>query len=148
MHIVFSLCLPREEASVPLVRRVCRESLKSLGVLEPCIDDLELAITEACTNVLKHAARSEDEYDVSLEIADHVALIKVSDNVAGTFDHAQAEAHRAELIAESGRGIQLMKALVDQLKFESRPDLGTVVQLEKKLVYQKTSLVGHLVAAP
>ncbi len=147
MQIVFSLFLPREEATVPLVRRLCRDALRSLGVVDDCIHDLEVAVTEACSNVLKHAVGGHEEYEVSLELSGRVGVIKVADRAADGFDPAEAASQVAELAAESGRGIQLMKALVDDLRFESKPELGTVVQLEKELVFDQRSLVGRFVPA-
>ena len=37
--------------------------------------------------------------------------------------------------AEHGRGVALMRALVDQVGFRLLPELGTVVSLEKRLRY-------------
>jgi hypothetical protein len=39
----------------------------------------------------------------------------------------------ADSTAEEGRGIHLMRALVDKVEFTSRPQTGTVVHLEKAL---------------
>ena len=53
--VEFCLVFPRESLSVPVMRRVLGDTLSRLGVDESCIDDLLLAVTEACTNVLRHA---------------------------------------------------------------------------------------------
>ncbi|WP_244957357.1 ATP-binding protein, partial [Candidatus Frankia nodulisporulans] len=84
MEIKLSLSLPRDEISIPVVRRICTQSLKVLGVIRECIDDVELALTEACANVLIHA-QIEDEYEVSVGVDNEVAVIEVSDR-GGGFD--------------------------------------------------------------
>ena len=61
MEIRFTLQLPRDALSVPVVRRVLNSSMRTLGVAEDCLTDIEIALTEACTNVLDHAAAG-DEY--------------------------------------------------------------------------------------
>ena len=53
--VEFCLVFPRESLSVPVMRRVLGDTLTRLGVDESCINDLLLAVTEACTNVLRHA---------------------------------------------------------------------------------------------
>ena len=55
MDVRFCLVFPRETISVPVMRRVLGDTLSRLGVDEECIADLLLAVTEACTNVLRQA---------------------------------------------------------------------------------------------
>lgn len=143
MVITFSLSLPRDEASVPVVRRLCRGALNDLGVERACVADIELAVTEACTNVLKHAEDNSDAYEVTVEIAETDCTIRVIDSGAG-FDPAEKGREEALVGAESGRGIHLMRALVDNVRFISRPEEGTIVHLEKELELTETSVLGRL----
>ena len=144
MEIHFSLCLPRDEESVPVVRHICRDALAELGVARDCVGDVELAVTEACTNVLKHAAGTGDEYEVTVAVAEDDCVIRVVDSGTG-FDHEAVDRDTAaEHGAESGRGVFLMAALVDGLKFTSKPEVGTVVHLEKKLQLEETSVIRRL----
>lgn len=139
MNIVFTLCLPRDSASVPVVRHLFRGSLQKLGVQEDCLGDLELALTEACSNVLLHASGTDDEYEVAVELNERRCEIRVTDTGRG-FDHtllADEIAHSAE----SGRGIQLMKALVDRVAFVSAPEEGTIVHLVKELSLTEGSVL-------
>lgn len=148
MHILFTLCLPRDEASVPIVRRICGKALRNLGVRGVCVDDIELAVTEACTNVLKHARNSTDEYEVTLRVDEQTSVIRVVDNTNSRFDHHSVTPEATfEPDAESGRGIYLMHALVDDLRFESKPEAGTVVRLEKELELEEGSMLGRLASA-
>ena len=141
MNITFSLLLPRDEVSVPVVRRICGSALRDLGVHDHCVEDVELALTEACTNVLKHADGATEDYEVAVEVNEQKSIIRVLDT-GGGFDHENvAYAHEA---AESGRGIQLMRALVDKVNFISRPEVGTVVYLEKNLDCNADSVLRKL----
>lgn len=142
MEIAFRLSLPRDEASVPVVRHVSRDALLKLGVSPACVSDIEVAVTEACTNVLNHADGSDDVYEVSFEVDEELAHIRIVDTGRG-FDGGQIELSADS--AESGRGIFLMKALVDDLKFVSEPEKGTVVHLVKHLVVEEGSLL-HVLA--
>ena len=146
MTIVFTLCLPRDGASVPVVRHLLRSSMDKLGVEQECIHDMELAVTEACTNVLQHATGTGDEYEVAVELNETMCEITVTDAGQG-FDH-ESVAEPALPSAESGRGIQLMKALVDRVQFLSRPQAGTIVHLVKELDLRSNSVLRALGAAP
>ncbi len=129
-----TLALPRDGLSVPVARRVLKNALTALGVADEVTADIEVALTEACTNVLDHAADGE-EYEVRAGVHDHECVIEVVDT-GGGFDPAAHGFSDAAAAAESGRGIQLMRALVDRVSFTSRGD-GTVVHLEKRLHWEE-----------
>jgi serine/threonine-protein kinase RsbW len=146
VEISLSLCLPRDELSVPVARHICRNALREVGVVRDSIDDIELALTEACTNVLDHSA-ADDEYEVKIGINDRVCAIRVRDRGRG-FDFASLERARSDLVsdAESGRGIALINALVDRVKFTAKPEAGTIVHLEKELDFEEDSPVRRRMA--
>ncbi|GAC1445470.1 MAG: hypothetical protein NVSMB55_26760 [Mycobacteriales bacterium] len=142
MEIKLALALPREELSVPVVRRVLRASMEALGVESDVIHDIELALAEAVTNVLDHASHGE-EYEVSAGIDGNTCVIEIIDRGDG-FDASELGHDSAEPHAEDGRGIQLMRALVDKVTFKNIPTKGTVVHLEKHLEWKPDSAIKRL----
>lgn len=142
MRMLFSLDLPRDEYSVPVVRHLTRDALNSLGVIEECVGDIEVAVTEACTNVFKHAD-AHDRYRVMIDIDESVCEIRVADEGAW-FDSNQAGLVPAELDAEQGRGLHLIRAVVDDMRLESSPASGTVVHLIKMLKTYDDSVLRRL----
>jgi serine/threonine-protein kinase RsbW len=144
VDVRFALQLPSEALSVPVVRRVFNGSMRTLGVSEVCLTDIETALTEACTNVLDHAVDG-DEYEVIAGIADDVCVIEVVDT-GGGFDAEKLGLDDADPAAERGRGIQLMRALVDSVRFDSRPESGMIVHLEKHLEFVDGSPLHRLAA--
>lgn len=147
MEIRLALSLPRDELSIPVVRRLCTQSLRVLGAADECAEDLELALTEACTNVLRHA-REGDDYEVVAGIDGEAAVLEVVDRGPGFDAGALARAASGEDAApdaETGRGLQIMRALMDTVEFESRPgDARTVVRLEKDLRWRDGSAAKQL----
>ena len=142
MEIKFTLLLPRDSLSVPVVRRVLNSSMRTLGVVDDCLGDIELALTEACTNVLDHAAQG-DEYEVVAGLDDSRCVIEVIDTGRG-FDADHLGHAEADPGSEEGRGIQLIRALVDRVHFRSRPEAGMIVHLEKDLVFEAGSPLQRL----
>ena len=142
MEIKFTLELPRDALSVPVVRRVLNSSMRTLGVDDDCLTDIEIALTEACTNVLDHAAEG-DEYKIVAGLDDSMCVIEVVDTGRG-FDADQLGHADAEPTAEEGRGIQLIRALVDRVHFRSRPEAGMIVHLEKDLAFKDGSPLQRL----
>jgi serine/threonine-protein kinase RsbW len=135
------LSLPTDEATVPVARHIVRVSLDEIGVTEDCVADIEIALSEASTNVLRHSGPG-DAYEVSCEMNDESCTIRVVDTGRG-FDHASLGFDAADSSAEQGRGIQLMRALVDSVRFVSLPEEGTIVHLVKELEFTERSLVAR-----
>lgn len=134
MEIDLRLNLPRDQLTVPVVRHLCTSTLRELGVAQTCRDDVELALTEACANVVAHSGPG-DAYDVEITIGEEAVAIRVLDTGHG-FDQANLlDLGDSDATAESGRGINLMRALVDRVRLESKPQAGTVVHLEKRLEF-------------
>ena len=131
MQLSLTLCMPRDSSTVAVVRHLITYSLRELGVRSDCASDIELAISEACGNVVRHAA-AEDEYEVRISVDESQCEVRVVDTGRG-FDFASLQA--AVPSAESGRGISLMNELVDGVRFESHPEAGTIVHLTKRLEF-------------
>ena len=129
MNVAFSVRLPTDAESVPLVRGLLRQALQFLGVDEAGIEEIVLALTEACANVVRHAGEHE-EYQVDVAIDDDACRISVLDDGDG-FDVAATEAAPSPM--EGGRGLILMRALVDRLDFVQDEDGRHRVTLEKRL---------------
>ena len=139
MELSLALTLPRDEQTVPVARHLVRNAMEQVGVDESCVYDIELALSEACTNVLLHSGPG-DQYKVRLDLEDRLGVIRVID-VGHGFDSARLQAEDALPEDERGRGLGLMQALVDRADFTSRPEAGTIVTLEKALTYRDEALL-------
>jgi anti-sigma regulatory factor (Ser/Thr protein kinase) len=139
MEIALSLRLPRDRLTVPVVRHIVRSAVEEIGVDPDCAHELELVLSEACTNVLLHAGGG-DLYDVRLTLDGERCELQVIDAGPGV-DRARLRRPRTTADAERGRGLLLMSALVDRVHFSVRPPRGTVVSMEKSLVYTDRSLL-------
>ena len=143
MQVTLALWLPRDEMSIPVARHSVKAAMENVGVTDECVHDIEIALSEACTNVLKHSGPG-DEYEVSFELDDEVAILRVVDTGRG-FDFASLEDTKAAPTDERGRGVSLMHALVDLVKFESKPEEGTIVHLEKSVDFSEGSLLSKAI---
>lgn len=131
MELRLTLCLPRDELSIPVVRRTMKGALEALGVPTSQAHDIQVAVTEACTNVLDHV-EDGDEYMMTCTVSEDVAAIEVVDTGRG-FDSDSLGHAEADHSAEEGRGIQLIRALVDKVQFTHQPERGSIVRFEKRL---------------
>src|SRR3712207_8773634 len=53
VDIAFTVHLPVDTGSVPFIRGLCRQALVHLHVQDAVIDEIALALTEACANVVQ-----------------------------------------------------------------------------------------------
>jgi serine/threonine-protein kinase RsbW len=134
VEIKMVLDLPRDAASVPVSRQVMDGCLEKLGVTPETRTDIALALSEACANVVLHAAQT-DEYEVMARVTNGRCVIEVV-NKGGGFAVPAARAPLADagvaLTAEHGRGLKIMDAVVDNLRLTGGRD-GTTVHFEKDL---------------
>lgn len=146
-RVSLSLRLPRDKLSVPVARHMVRAAMSEVGVATGDSEAVQLAMTEACANVIDHSGPG-DAYDVLVSIVPPDCHIRVVD-VGRGFDHmALSQFKAADGDAEHGRGVALMQALVDHVRFESEPEQGTVVHLVKRLDFDPGSIAWKLVSAP
>ncbi|GAC1601660.1 MAG: hypothetical protein NVS3B21_29390 [Acidimicrobiales bacterium] len=141
-HVSLRLLLPRDMSSIPVVRHLCEYALRELGAAEECTADIGLAITEACANVVQHAGAGES-YAVQVSIEGDVCEMRVIDAGPTALDRAgAAESTRTrnlDALSESGRGIAIIEALMDDLSFEMQPETGTLVRMVKRLDFDESS---------
>lgn len=143
LEIDIALCLPREAETVGIVRDVAVLSLMRLGVTKACAEDIRIALSEACTNVVDHS-EAEDQYEVRLQVDGRRCEVRVIDTGRG-FDVMSLSAAPVASDSPRGRGISLMHALVDSI---GCPSTGPV---ERKVRARLPTHIGtprHLHGGP
>jgi serine/threonine-protein kinase RsbW len=129
MRLSVRLSLPREADSVPAVRRLLRCALTTLRVDRQAGSDIEVALTEACANVIRHA-EGADHFEVCLDVREDRCAIDVIDNGPG-FDPARAGGRIPRADSERGRGLFLITALSENVRMHSAPRRGSLIHFEK-----------------
>ena len=114
------LRLPRDPATVPVTRRTVDGVLDAIGVTDGCREDVGLALTEVCANVVRHAHESED-YTVTVTATASRCTIDVCDSGTGLpSDVAASGASNGPATARSsgehGRGLGIVRAVMDAVQ--------------------------------
>ncbi len=136
---VIELEIPARAEFVALARLVVSALASSdSNLADERIDDLKLAVSEACTNAIEahDAAGTSERVMVRCWAGADALEVCVEDRGHG-FDPAQLPDHPpvtdpARLKFERGLGIPLIKALVDEVEFSPTVD-GTSVRLVMRL---------------
>lgn len=115
-----------------LVFRIARD----MGFPEDALHELCIAVRESMVNAVAHGNRYNLKKQVGLVIAgepDHIA-IRITDEGNG-FDLADLPDPTAEenLLRQSGRGLLMIRAFVDEFEIRKQDPRGTQVRLVKYL---------------
>jgi serine/threonine-protein kinase RsbW len=100
-----------------------RLALTGLAGLRPLseetLGDLKLALTEACTNCVRHAyAERPGSVEITYELHADRLTVEVADDGTG-FDHGNGGADEDELV-EGGLGLAIIRALADEFELGER----------------------------
>lgn len=118
----------------------CVESLtnqagETLGLSQDQTDNLAIAVTEAVGNAIVHGNKKNPDKTVTVvfKLDPDQVEVAVSDQ-GGGFDPRQIDdpLDPANLFKENGRGIFILKALMDDVRFEFSPK-GTTIRMVMKV---------------
>jgi serine/threonine-protein kinase RsbW len=115
-----------------------RLALTGLARLRPVSDetlgDLKLALTEACSNSVRHAYRDGRDGLVEIRYELHAdrLVVEVADDGEG-FDPGELEQNGDDELSEGGLGIAIIRALADELELGARDGQGSRLRFVKFL---------------
>jgi serine/threonine-protein kinase RsbW len=132
---VVTLVMPAKTEYLVLARLALAGIAREVPMSETVLADLKLAVTEACGNAVRHANPSEHGIvHLRFAIEDGSIQIEVEDEGPGIAAAAPAEAVETDELSESGMGLEIIRAIVDELEIGARgAGRGTVVRIRKQL---------------
>jgi anti-sigma regulatory factor (Ser/Thr protein kinase) len=117
------LTLPARAGNVVLVRHVVGALAEALKMPPALVEDVKLAVTEACTNVVRHAySGREGPIEVEVEPQGDSLTVVVMDHGEGIRPNPSA--------GGPGLGLPLIAALAHQLEIEHEPERGSRISMQ------------------
>lgn len=140
MILRLSLDLPEDTTYIRTTRLLSRCLLEDIKVNKATIDDVELIVTEMCSNVIRHAQSKETHFLVTLEYYKPQVVITVTDTGRGFIQEDVLPVGVARPDGEGGEryggyGMSLLEGLSDKVDFSTTDPHGTTVRVEKNLHY-------------
>lgn len=110
------LTIPAKAEYITLVRLALSGLSRLRPLSEEVLGDLKLAVTEACSNSVRHGYgdKGEGVVEVLYELQPDRLVVEVIDQGPG-FD-AQKDPQTEEELAEGGLGIEIIKAVSDEFE--------------------------------
>ena len=134
----YQLEIPSQTDNLEVIREFISNLARKAGFTNDDVDKIELAVDEACSNVIKHAYPDGDKkpIDLTVEINDNSFTVYVVDRGKG-FDLSKIQSpDMKEYLAKmrvGGLGIHLIKSLMDEVDFSIEPGVKNQVKLVKYL---------------
>lgn len=123
------LKIPCREEFAATVRLQAEAIARRVQFDEEAVYDIITAVGEVCDNAIEHG-RSKMGVDVEYLMSGSEFRVEVRDYGSG-FDPTGRGEEVPDLFAESGRGIFLMKNLMDRVEIDSRVGSGTRIVMTK-----------------
>ena len=113
--------------TLALIRRVIAACVQHLDLGAALLNDIKLATTEACTNVIKHAYKFNDAMSFDLEIvtSDEVFVVEVFYHDPD-FVPANIPVPNLNEIKEGGLGVFIIRNIMDHVNYSTEEDSGRV----------------------
>lgn len=134
----FTLKVPSSTENLALIREFVTSIGKQARMDETDISELELAVDEACANVIEHAYGHDISKEVMIRaIFDETEVrISVIDTGLG-FDPNKLKSESLEQLVSQrksgGLGIRLIKSLMDDVSYEIIPGQKNELHMTKKI---------------
>lgn len=129
---VISIKLPSKAEYVSIARLAASVISNTIGFDVEDIDDIKVAVGEACNNAVLHGKSEEEVYEIAFKLSDDKIHIEVKDNGIG-FDEEKYEEPDLNNLKGNGLGIYIMKSLMDEVDIIANNEDGTVLKLVKYL---------------
>lgn len=136
--IELDIKVPNQTRYLSLIGRIGEDIAKEIdrftGDRETLAYQINLVLTEAMTNAIKYgkAESSDDTVHILINITENKLFIRIFDCGQG-FDINEIPDPDFEILEDRGRGIFLIRALMDSVKYV-RNSGGNVLEMVKQLV--------------
>lgn len=118
------------------------ERLKKIGLSDSELADLAISVTEAATNAIIHGNKGDEQkkVTVTVEIKGSEVILRVKDQGDG-FDPGAVPSpvEKDNVLKRVGRGIFILRSLMDDVDFKFDYEGGTLVKMVKHLKPAKKS---------
>ena len=133
MNDRLTMKVPGKPEYVGTVRIAAAHIASHAGFDIEAIDDIKIAVSEACTNTINHACKTPDfTYEVFFEMGSDGLTITVKDSGVG-FVAEKYEDQASPCEPGRGLGLFIIKALMDEVEFRSMPGKGADIKMTKYL---------------
>ena len=129
-----TVTIPSNLEELTTIEKLSNDIAKKMGLSEDKHDNLSIAVTEAVGNAIVHGNKRDPKKKVRIQVEISNDRVKISVTDQGTGFNPDDLADPLDpdnLLRESGRGIFILKALMDDVSWDFSPT-GTTLRFTLK----------------
>ena len=126
------LTLPTKPEYVSLARLTIASVANNMGFSIGDVEDLKVAVSEACTNALNHSKNPDTTYDLTYVVENQKLVFTVADRGVG-FEPENVATPHLNGKQLGGFGLFIFKSLMDRVEIISEQGSGTTITMIKNL---------------
>ena len=132
---VLELRLPARAEELKNIRSAVRQCAERAGMGEACVQDVVMAIDEACQNVIRHAYGEACSGDILLEVdREDDSLVFCLKDFAPPVDPSRIHPRDLDDVRPGGLGTHLIREVMDSAGFvEDPPGCGNLLRMVKRI---------------
>jgi serine/threonine-protein kinase RsbW len=128
--------------NLSLIRDFINSSATEINIPEDIVENIILAVDEACTNIIKHAYKYSPDGDIIIKVKPSSTkfVVSIIDNGISFEPDTVPEPDLQKYYRQrrvGGLGIYLMRTLMDEVKYISKPGEYNEVLLSKNIKVAK-----------
>ncbi len=134
----YKLEVKSELKSLSVISDFLSESIKKYGITKMSVPDVLLAVDEACTNVIKHSYKKEEDGVIILQcyVSEDKFIVKIKD-WGKPFEITSIQ--KPDLKADyrkrkiGGLGVYLMNEIMDEIEYSFNKKKGNILTMKKSI---------------
>lgn len=128
--------IPASTVHLGQVRSEVGRLASGFGFSEKDVQEIQLAVDEACTNVIKHAYKNDDSHSLNVVISGERDTFSITINHSGIpFDeskyHEPVIRDQIKQRKKGGVGVYLIKKLMDHVEYHSSDNHNEILMLKR-----------------
>ena len=122
--------IPANPDYVSILRLTTSGIANKLGFSMDDIEDMKVAVSEACSNAVKHS--EDNKVSINFNLLNNGIQIEIIDNGKG-YDVDSIETPDLTNPKEGGLGLFIIQTLMDEVNISSKGNQGTTIKMTKYL---------------
>lgn len=133
---MITVSFPGRFSSLNLIRNFYTDAARQAGLDEKSVDEVQLAVDEAATNIIEHAYEGENKGDIECSYSINVEGLRVIMRDFGKPFNPK-DVKQPDLVSDvccrepGGLGLHFMKSLMDSVEFSFNGHGGNLLTMTK-----------------
>ena len=134
-NVILRIAFAADPTELKNVRDAVKQAVQSEGCSERCVNELVLAVNEACMNIMQHAYKGDCSGQIELSMSRDGRELKVDIvDYADPVDLTRISPRDLDDIRPGGLGTHFIHEIMDDCQYGHRDgDCGNFVKMKKKI---------------